>query len=596
MALSPITSKAKERKVLTYDLEWNPSDHKLRLFGVYDGSRYRYYTSVSAFLASELTDSNKGRIFYAHAGGSYDVQFILDEIVKSPSLSDYEVEACFSGSAAVLVTIKKGRAKWTFADSFFLLRDSLANIGKWIGVQKLDNQVIFDESASAFNELVTYNERDCVVLYQAIEALQTQLLRLGGQLQATLAACAMALFRRVHLKHTIETSAALNLLFAEAYFASRVEVYRREAKEANYYDVNSSFPFSMSKPQPGSLLGMSSNIPTSPGKLYIAKCDVEVRADCYLPPLPYRSPDSRILFPTGRWSGMFDCEDIELLLETGLGSISNIEQVWYFEPFNELADYVAVLYELKRDADKRLNEGDASATFARQVYKLLLNALYGKFGERTIKRKILINPADTHCNHSPRHADDSCVRMIIPGVWEMSEEVDIVHAHLPISIHTTASSRAVLYRPMSECSEIYYCDTDSISCAPSDTLDTPHDRRCSSPSCAGCLLGGMKLEKQIEDCEWLAPKLYSYKDKGSGKRHVKSKGFSRLSYEQFVDLKEGRDIKYERMARIRETMRFGDMKPRDIKISKRLIGASPKRCPLRGGQDTRPWSVEELCA
>src|SRR5687768_12723103 len=68
------------RDFLTYDLEWIPGTLQVRLVGVFDGSRYRCYSSLEAFIANELTHKNRGKWFYAHAGGLADFQFVLEQL------------------------------------------------------------------------------------------------------------------------------------------------------------------------------------------------------------------------------------------------------------------------------------------------------------------------------------------------------------------------------------------------------------------------------------------------------------------------------------------------------------------------------------
>src|SRR5271154_4575395 len=99
------------RKYLVYDLEWVPgkfskSGHMpVRMAGVYDGETYRWYTSVESFLNGELTSANRGKWFYAHAGGLADFQFLLHDLLQR---NGYQIEAAFSGSSAIIVHVRKG--------------------------------------------------------------------------------------------------------------------------------------------------------------------------------------------------------------------------------------------------------------------------------------------------------------------------------------------------------------------------------------------------------------------------------------------------------------------------------------------------------
>ncbi|KKM78681.1 hypothetical protein LCGC14_1357610, partial [marine sediment metagenome] len=169
MALTIIKSKRKVRDFLTYDLEWVPGSLEVRLVGVYDGERYRCYNSIDTFLNRELTRENRGKWFYAHAGGLADFQFILERLSLRKG---WTVKCAFSGSAAIICTVRRGKNAWHFVDSYWLLRDKLENIAKWIGLEKgeADKRQTEEEAREFYATaplpvLIEYNEQDCVILW-----------------------------------------------------------------------------------------------------------------------------------------------------------------------------------------------------------------------------------------------------------------------------------------------------------------------------------------------------------------------------------------------------------------------------------------------
>ncbi len=580
--LEPLRGAPKKRRFTVYDLEWWPGTYELRLVGVYDKERgYRSYITLKEFFRCELTRRNSARPFYAHFGGSSDILFLIQYVMARMPWAD--ARAIFAGSSAVIFRLSTGeRSNWTFIDSGYLIRRPLRDIGAWLGLAKGDKSVIYSEN---LQEVRDYNERDCEILYNAIERLQEQTNALGGELRATLASTALDLFRRRYLSRTILTGEAINELARPAYIASRVEPFRRECPAGEYFDVNSSFPFSMTSPQPGEVLGRGRRLP-EPGRgaLYLAKARVRV-PDCYLPPLAWRAPEGRVLFPVGEWESTFDSCDIELLLSTG-GQVMRVDEVTTFAPFSDLAEYVRDLYA------KRL----AATGYEKEVFKLFLNGLYGKFGERSEKKQILFRPDKTTCQHStPCPDDDPCIEMVAPDIYALKERKEIAHAHVPISAHITSLSRRLLFNYMAPCKVLYYCDTDSLVCAPSDaTFDVT------------AKLGGLKHEYSISEGTFLAPKLYSFRKSDGGQRVTRAKGFPgtedipgggrQLDYKSFCSLAEGKDLQLSRMQRIRESLRTdGTVTPRDEKISKRIYLTNTKRCHLPSG-DSRPWTVDEVSA
>jgi hypothetical protein len=597
--------------------------------------RYQCFRTIRELVDFVLVRENRGSWFFAHAGGLADMQFVLDELlgqIKEQLRSQrssavfgpggerrseeekrvdasgrtWRIKASFSGSSAIIVHVIQGKNGWHFCDSYWLLRDKLASIGAAIGIKKGDDpralawmserfgRVVkdFEELTRAErsifyaevpDEILTiYNKIDLEILWSAIAQFEDEIVRLGGQLQQTIASTAMMLFRRSFLKRDIFTSEQLNGISQEAYFASRVEVWSRNASDFLIYDVNSSFPFAMTFPLPGNLIGYQLDLPDDDRDecIYLADVTVEV-PDMHLPPLPYRK-DNRVFFPVGRWRGWFTSTDIRLAIREGC-RIHKVHQVYVFEPFEDFAAYARQIYELR---------AEATSDFRRLVLKYLLNSLYGKCSESTHKQEMLINPDEI---------DRDTMQMLQPGVWLVEKEAQIAHRHVIVAAVITAIARRTLYDYAKECLRqdlpAYYCDTDSLA----TKADLPRDDKT---------LGALKLEKKMDWAEFVAPKIY----RGEGfelrrdgtwkeKRLMKAKGFSlgsgQEAWAKLDRIISGDRIGVQRMTRIRElyrTMVGGQYTtaPFEMLVIKALtFEMLSKRCHYPDGE-TRPWSVEEL--
>lgn len=596
--ISRITKPRVFRDYLVYDLEWVPGTLQLRVVGVYCRQRgYRYYTSIEAFVSNELTNKNRGKWFYAHAGGLADFQFLLEHMAVR---TEYRLKAAFSGSSAIIVHVTRGKNSFHFVDSLWLFRDTLRNIGKHVGIAKgnEDESVEFYKNAT-IPELVEYNKLDCLILYTAIEQFEDILLDLGGQLKMTIASCGMELFRRRFLKADIETSQSVNQIARQAYFASRVEVITTHCDDAFYYDVNSSFPYSMTQPLPGEMLGTTRRLPDK--GIYIADVDVTI-PETYFPSMPVRY-EQRLFFPVGRFRNWYSNIDVELLMRVG-GRINRVFEVIRFEEQSDLKDYVETLYSMRKKA----------SGFHKVVYKYLMNCVYGKFAEMDIKSQMLINPASR-----PPIED-----MVSPGIFVMDKIVQVPHMHVPISVHITAIARKTLYDYMSQSSELHYCDTDGFS-----TTNRFED---------GNELGQIKLEKMIREGRFVAAKVYKLEGMKAESQladgqygpiqelrdgGVRAKGFSKMTVEKFEKLtrniqtdntnrldnekifdtmtleeielaRRDEEIVYTRMRRIKEVVKGeGGVHPREDDIRKRLRNAIPKRFFYPDGH-SRPWHISEL--
>lgn len=592
---SPIITPGEKRRFVVYDLEWYPETYEVRLVGVYDGTSFRAYPTVDAFLAGELTYANRGVTFFAHAGGLADVQFILERMLNQ-SFTGWQINAAFSGSSAIIVKASRGRSTWTFADSYWLLRDRLAKIGKSIGMDKGGGDYWcpsfprcgHDEGKCIFYApwgiLKDYNEQDCRILWHAIDALQTELLGLGGELCMTIASCAMRLFRGAFLKRSIPTDDALNDLARSAYIASRVEVFRhnyrgewtqdrdgrvRDVKRsAVLVDVNSSFPFSMTKPQPGRLLGLEPR--WSGSKLALVRAEVAI-PEMAVPPIPMRD-EARVYFPVGSWKGWFSGVDLELAQEAG-GTICKVHEAYEFEPFGDFADYVNVLYEMRRTTKD---------DFRKLLLKYLLNSCYGKTSEVGEKDQLV-------AGQPPRAGTLTDVREIAPGVWIGTRTASLDHVWVPIAMNITAESRALLTRAIWKTGDAMYCDTDSIT--------TENNVFGNSDK-----LGDLKVENDVLEARFAAAKLYRMKtwDRETGRvtDKIRAKGFTSrkgTTGEEFDRLVEGEPMQQVRMLRVREVLASGNLRPRERTIEKFVrLSERPKRCPVGDKGETRPWDVREI--
>lgn len=618
---------------------------KVRLAGYYDQQvvdlegesaepetveRYQCFETVRGLVDFLLVRENRGNWFFAHAGGLADMEFVLDELLDEikrqagvtgtstttidpdgnkhveQAAGTWQIKASFSGSSAIIIHVIKGKNAWHFVDSYWLLRDSLASIGKAIGIRKGDSPEAkswmsekfgrtiddFDTLSQVekvafyrevpFSILRDYNRLDCEILWKAIAQFESEIFEMGGQLQQTIASTAMGLFRRAYLKQDIFTSEKLNQIAEESYFASRVEVLSRNAEDFFIYDINSSFPYSMTFPMPGNLVSFRTTLPDdeSDSCIYLANVTIEI-PDMHFPPLPYRK-DNRVFFPVGRWRSWFTSTDIRLALREG-AILHKVHEVYVFDPFMDFSDYAKEIYSRR---------AEATTSFRKLVLKYLLNSLYGKAAESTVKQEMTINPTEV---------DRTKMQMLQPGVWLQEKTATIVHRHVIVSSVITSIARRTLYDYAKDCHRqncpTYYFDTDSIS----TKAVLPVDDKT---------LGAMKLEKKMEWAEFVAPKIYrgegfELEKDGTWKPKLlnKAKGFSlgrgREAFDKLGKIVGGDRIGIQRMTRLRELYRTQvggqyTTAPFEMMVVKALTFESLcKRFHYPDGE-TRPWRVEEL--
>lgn len=588
--MKPLTSPRKRLRHTAWDLEWYPHTCELRIAGVYDERGYRHYTSIADFLEGECTSRNAGRWYYAHAGGLYDLRFVLEHVLRVSR--NVTAKGAFSGSSCVFLTLQKGKHKWHFVDSYWLIRQPLRDIGAWMGYPKGGNNqkteckfgLNGDKECKCdpvffapIHQLVDYNARDCELLWRAIATVEDTIWDFGGDIKGTIASTAMALFRRKYLDRVIEIPRAVNVWCREAYRASRVEPFKRITGPGKYWDINSAFPANMLRALPARYKGVSKRIPKRGH--YVADVTVTV-PESYIPPLPWRdSKDRRVYFPTGTWRARYGKVDLEFLERVG-GRIDKVHMALCFDEFDNLSQFATDLYEWKKRAIGNLAEY--------YTVKILINGGYGKFAERSEKVELRIRPKSTKCPHGGRHPDDglpgSCWEYLSAGAWLHHTDRAVPHEHVAIADAITAGAREDLYDYMSQASEVYYCDTDGFGTPVSDSFPT------------GDELGELKLEKTFTAAEFAGPKMYILKGTEKG-TITKGRGYPRLTSDGFGRLLSGEAWQFEQFARIKGALRKGDITPSQDWTERVFhTGAEApraKRCELKDGS-TRPWTVEEL--
>ena len=523
----------------TVDLEWYPETLELRLVGVYDGRDYRAYTSIEHFLRREL--SGRNRTFFAHYGGMADIVFFLRPLADD----GWSVEAIFSGSSAIIVTVKRDGKTHTFIDSFWTLRGSLRSLGAAIGINKLD--CAFDAPIA---ELTEYNYYDCLILFKALCMYRDEMEAAGVSPGYTLASTAMKLFRTVYLEDEIRIPRSLNDELRHHYIGGRVEVFNRKpGLSGGYFDINSSYPYSMTKPLPGSYLRCDRNM---------SECcfiDGTFRVkDCREGALPVKYK-AGLAYPTGLIRGVFYIAEVMQGLSANTLEIEKIAGVYHFEPQTYMRKYALEFYGRRRET---------TDPFKRLLYKLLMNSLYGKFGEKRVKEQILINPITLD--------GESVKREIRSGIVAVEREVNVPHENLAIAGAITAQSRATLYSYIAG-SGLYYCDTDSAA-VPS------HVNYGDSSE-----LGAMKKEFSFDYGHFVLPKLYRVD------KVVKAKGFPRADITGFEHIVSGGKFRHERFRRVRGVLKTG-LAPFSDHGVKQMRDPALKRYYFPDG-DSRPYTVDE---
>jgi len=437
---------------------------------------------------------------------------------------------------------KRGEGKTgysiTFIDTMNYVPMSVANMGKILKQNKLKSPACLGrlpKNESEKLEMDIYNLKDSEISYKFMRFLFDSFEELGASPKMTIASTSMSLFKNKFLGDDVYYTQPENTLrdLFEGYYGGRTETFKRGlVRNLNYYDINSLYPSVMLEeeyPDPN-----SGRVTHKDTKEYIRKYPGMSKVDIISPErqhpyLPFRRPD-KLVFPTGSFTGWYTHFELVKALSYGY-EITKVHKTHYYKkkckPFKE---FVQTLYDLRL-------KYKAENSSMELVVKLLMNSLYGKFGQKFFDRdnwtpEGTINIYDLKkCTKIERVKNFMCIK----------QTTDPSSFCIPIwATYVTAYARDRLYNYISQ-TDPFYCDTDSIICEG----ELPTSK----------VIGKMKLEMKIKKGYIVKPKMYALitdqKDE-----YVKAKGVGkRLAMNEFIGILQGKPVKYLKFTKFKEALR-----------------------------------------
>ena len=421
-----------------------------------------------------------------------------------------------------------------FLDTMNYVSYSVEKLGKIIGLDKLEHPEFLGKDIEydyvMKKEMEQYNLRDTEITYQFMLWFQDVLNNIGGELQITIAKTSLNIFQREYFDDLFfQPKNYVNDFIREGYYGGRTEVFKRgEITNMNYYDINSLYPSVMINeiPNPNSYSMKKKCEYADIYKTGMIRCVVECPENISVPYLPFRL-DTKLIFPTGTFEGVWTTYEIRYAEKLGYKIKELKDGVLYSETKKYFEKFVNDMYAKRMEQKKEHNS-------IQLVYKLLLNSLYGKFGQQeTTDVWIHLSVADgIELKDIKEIVDDTYVRI--------TRRKTSTFVHPIISATVTAYARTVLYKYLSTY-DCYYCDTDSII--------TPNEMETSKK------LGDMKLEGFISEGILVKPKFYSLVM--NGKKYIKLKGAMRIKEHEFESIVKGvtKSYIYEKFLKYKESIK-----------------------------------------
>lgn len=426
------------------------------------------------------------------------------------------------------LTIPEIPSKATFVDTLNYWRCKLADVGDSVGTPKYP----MPSADDADWEWTKYCQRDVEIIRDAVCGLidmwRSEEL---GRFRNTAAGLSYEAFRHRFLSHDIlvHDNADVLTLERDAYYGGMVQcrfvgqvgdfVFDREFSQRALLpfphstlrgvvyelDINSAYPSQMANRRyPTKLVGVDSN--PSPATVLselqtrsaVARCLIDTDRRTY----PKRD-GIQVRYVSGRfWTALCGAE---LAYAIRHGDVSRISEVAYYEDGYVLRDFVDHFWGRRSRAKNERQKAVA------ELYKLLLNSLYGKFGQRSggwVYEPNSPSPqawgcfcdTDRYTHEWREYRAVGWNTFIRKDRGETNDSCPIISAYI------TAYARTYL-RELMTCAgerEVYYCDTDSLFVS-----DAGYSNLIAGGYIDPAALGKMKLVAAHEYCEFRGLKDYS---------------------------------------------------------------------------------------
>lgn len=432
-------------------------------------------------------------------GSRFDYIYVFKEILELDP-----TKIILGGTKTNIKYMEYNRVYKFYDLKLITTRGSLNNTLKSFGItsQKIDfdiknkNDKWFEDNK---DNIVKYCIHDCVVLKELKDKVFKMVVDFSEieiNNAYSIATLAKEIYKAKYLGNNVLIGDTKDIYdkVRDAYYGGITFNTKFKVNNANYYDINSSYPNVMQY-----------NVPFKYVKTYKCQIDKNKLWDCNLYkvkgkfrkiPIPYMPTRTKFgLIYTLEFEGYRWGVELKLGINKNLFEYISIEECIIFEEKPIFKEFITDIY------NKRL---EAKTDDMKLFYKLLMNNLYGKFGQRKF-------PDTYFCDNEELYeylASDK----LIPDIEMLETENEVYQVKITddddmmfygsltrLASYITASARVNLVKGMIEVGmdNVIYCDTDSIV----TTKDLPEEM-------VGKELGKWKVEMKIDYGEFYCAKMY----------------------------------------------------------------------------------------
>ena len=385
----------------------------------------------------------------------------------------------------------------TFLDTLNHWKISVKEMGERIGIKKI-------ETTDFHN--VKYCQRDTEITWHFVKRMQDSYRKIGCELKATIGATSLQYYFANFAKKPKDRLFTKNQLefMHRGYYGGRTEIFHTEPVQGKifYFDFNSLYP------------AVSCGLfPRLENAYFTKKPNLNLEGmldatltrqfnDNFIPYLPCRDEHGGLCFPLGRFRGVYTYFEIREALELGY-KLEKIHQAFEFPAgsFHPFQKFMETIYSERLKAKENKDELMSDA------YKLLMNNLYGKWGQGGETEALVPHEGN------PKSGD------LVFGALSLRVKEDEfpIHANKIWAAYTTAYGRSKLYSALIKIKKagalLLYCDTDSVIFK----SEEPIFKNMTE-------LGELKLEGIFEYAHFKLPKMYrldqKYRSKGVPRKYA----------------------------------------------------------------------------
>lgn len=409
----------------------------------------------------EKHTKNKRRLWVIACNMSFD--FTIVQGWKYLGKAGYKLKFFHNTGSTTIISVKNKSRSIIFIDSMNWFRESVESSGRRLGIPKL--KIDFATADDSF--LSAYCKRDVEILIALfkdfVKFLESNTI---SRVCFTIASTAMAAYLFGFYDHKIyihNNKEAIDLE-RESYRGGRVECFylgRLENGPYHIIDVNSLYATVMRREKfPCKFIKTRDHCTIDTLRYNLQSNAAIARVLIQTDEPVYAVKRKRTIFPVGRFWTVLTTPELVYALKHD--HIRKVGRYVFYKHEKLFTRYVDRIYKLRMDFK---TAGVESYT---EICKLLLNSLYGKFGQKAeIWKKIGDCPGEQDRIEQVYYSDQNhpgMIRYLLGEIYELTGYEETFNSFPAIASTVAAAARMYLYDLMKTAGQgnYFYCDTDSL--------------------------------------------------------------------------------------------------------------------------------------